>query len=509
MSNISENSKRIARNTFLLYFRMLLMMFIGLFTSRIVLQKLGIDDYGVWNAVGGIVMMFSMVTDCVSSAIHRFLAFELGTGDSLRLKKAFSSGVYVQFVLILLLVVLVGGLGYWFLENKMVIPDGRMDAARTVLYVSMGILSLSILSVPFNASIVAHEKMSAFALLSIVEAALKLVVALVISISPYDKLKTYAFLMLAVALIVRASYILYCRRHFEETRGALVYDRESLREMSGFAGWSFIGSGANALNTHGINLLTNVFFGVVLNAARGVAAQVENVVRQFVNNFLTALNPQITKSWAAGEKHYCFELVLKGVKFSYLVILLFLLPLLFEAQGILKLWLVDVPGYSADFVRLALAVLLIDMSGNSLMILQLATGKVKSYYIVTGLSSLLCLPAVWLAFRLGAGPRWAYIILIAFYLIIYLAKVAIVHKSTGLPVGKLVKKVIFPLCAVTVLSLILPALVAMNMSEGLGRVLLVCLAAWLSTAVSTYFLALTRGEKDFLLSKIAKLLHTK
>ncbi len=509
MSGISENSKRIARNTFLLYFRMLLMMFIGLFTSRVVLQKLGIDDYGVWNAVGGIVMMFTMVTDCVSSAIHRFLAFELGLGDKLRLKKAFSSGVIVQLALIVLLVLVVGGLGYWFLGNKMVIPDGRMAAARVVFYVSMGILALSMLSVPFNASIVAHEKMSAFALLSIVEAVLKLGVALLLSLSPYDKLKTYAFLMLGVAVIVRASYILYCRHNFEETRGALIYEKASLREMSKFAGWSFIGSGSNALNTHGINLLTNLFFGVALNAARGVAAQIENIVRQFVNNFLTALNPQITKSWATGDKHYCYELVLKGVKFSYLVILLFVAPLLTEAQTFLDLWLKDVPAFSADFVRLTLVALLMEMSGNSLMILQLATGEVKRYYLVTGLGSLLCLPAVWIAFRLGAGAEWAYIILIAFYLLVYVAKVAIVHKSTAFPVGDLLRRVILPVLAVTVISLVVPLVLAHNMPANILRVVLVCLGSWTCVAVSAYYLVLTRGEKDFVKAQLSKYLHTK
>lgn len=498
---ISENSRRIARNTFLLYFRMLLLMFIGLFTSRVVLKSLGVDDYGVYNAVGGVVSMFTFVTASLSSAISRFLAVEIEKADKDRLKRVFSTGVLIQLGLSLLLVLLVETVGLLILERWMVIPEGRMAAARTVLHCSLGILVVTMLSVPYNALIIAHEKMSAFALISVAEGALKLGVALLLSVSSFDKLVTYAFLMLAVAVAVRLSYGIYCRRKFEETGGRLVPDPSLVREMAGFAGWNVFGSGAYVLNTQGANVLVNVFFGVAANAARGVAFQVENIVKQFASNFLTALNPQITKSWASGDKDYCFELVRKGAKFSYLVILLFLIPFMLEAETLLSIWLGQVPERSAEFVRLALAALAVDMTGNTLLTLQLATGQVKRYYLITGLSSLLCLPAIWLAFRLGAGPQWAYIVLLTVFVAVFVMKLRIVSSGTGFPVREFVRKVLLKLAAVTVASSVLPFLLHALLPGGLLRLVLVCLATGASLLLSCFLFALTAGERAYLLRK--------
>ena len=337
-----QNGRRIARNAVLLYLRMFLLMFIGLFTSRVVLRELGVEDYGVWNAVGGVVTMFTFITTSISSAISRYLAFEIGRSDSGRLRQVFATGMAVQLLLSLLLVLLVETAGAWFLNAKMVIPAPRMDAARFVLHCSLGVLVLNMLSVPFNAAIIAHERMSAFAWISLGEAALKLLVALLLSVSVFDKLETYALLMLAVALLVRVTYGIYCRRNFEESRARPVFDRRLFREMAGFAGWSFFGSGAGVLNVQGSSLLVNMFFGVAMNAARGVASQVEAVVKQFAVNFLTAVNPQITKSWASGDRGYCYSLVAKGSKFAYLAILLFTVPIVAEADYLLQLWLGNV-----------------------------------------------------------------------------------------------------------------------------------------------------------------------
>ena len=384
-AGLSDNSRRIAKNTLLLYFRMLLLILIGLFTSRVVLDALGVEDYGVYNAVGGAVALFTFISSSISSAISRFISFELGRGDQEKLRRVFCAGVVIQLVLSAAIVLLVETLGMWFLRERMVIPEGRERAAAVVLHCSLGVLVLNLLSVPYNATIVSREKMSAFALISLVEAGLKLSVALLLYVSVFDKLETYALLMLAVAVVVRGAYSLYCRRHFPESRGRLSVDWSLVREMSGFAGWSFFGTSAYVFNTQGVNLVVNLFFGVAVNAARGVASQVEGIARQFVANFLTAINPQITKSWASGDKEYSFELVRKGAKYSYLVILAFFIPLLFEAETVLGLWLVEVPPMAASFVRLSLAGLLVDLTGNSLLTLVLASGKVRKYYLITGL----------------------------------------------------------------------------------------------------------------------------
>lgn len=503
-SAISENSRRIAKNTLLLYFRMLLMMVIGLYTSRVVLDALGETDYGVYNAVGSMVMVFTFITTSVSSAISRFLAVELGRGDGSKLRKVFSAGLAVQLIFAAALVILAETLGLWFLNERMNIPLERMHAARVVFHCSLGVLVVNLLSVPFNATIIAHEKMSAFAFISILEAVLKLSVALLLYFTVLDKLELYAFLSLAVALIVRLVYGLYCRRHFPESRGRLELDRSLVKEMASFSGWSFFGSSAYVFNTQGVSSLGNIVFGVAFNAARGVALWVENIVKQFVTNFLTAINPQITKSWASGDRHYCFELVSKGAKFSYLVILAFFIPFLFEAEGILDLWLVDVPADSALFVKLTLVALMVDLFGNSVLTLMLATGDVKKYYLLTGLTSYLCLPLVWLAFKAGASAEWAYYVFIAVYLVVLVMKFAMARARTGFPLGAFIRSVLLPCLAVTALSLVLPYILYVLLPEGLLRIFAVCASAWLSMALSVFLLALTPGERAFVTRKLGR-----
>ena len=501
---MSEDSKRIARNTLLLYVRMLLLLFIGLFTSRVVLAALGETDYGVYNAVGGMVTVFTFLTASISSAISRFLAFELGNGgDATRMRKLFSAGIAIQLVFALVLVILAETAGLWFLHHRMNIPDGRMGAAEIVLQCSLVALVIQLLAIPYNAAIIAREKMSAFAFISLLEAGLKLAVALMVKYCLNDRLVLYAFLMAAVALVVRMSYGYYCRRHFPESRGKLIVDRSLLREIFSFSGWNFFGSSSYVLNTQGVTILVNIFFGVALNAARGVALQIENIAKQFVSNFLTAINPQITKSWASGNRDYCFSLVAKGVKFSLLVILAFFLPLYFEAECALDLWLAKVPAHSADFVRLALVGLLVDMVGNPLLTLILATGKVRNYYLLTGLTSYLCLPLAWLAFKLGAPVEWSYVSFILIYLIVLLERFVMARRIASFPLGKFFRS-LAPMLQVFALAFALAFLAHLLMPQGILRLLLVCAVSWLALLGFTCLLALTPGERAFLTRKLGR-----
>ena len=501
---LSEDSKRIARNTLLLYVRMLLLLFIGLFTSRVVLAALGETDYGVYNAVGGMVTVFTFLTVSISSAISRFLAFELGNGgDATRMRKLFSAGIAIQLVFALVLVILAETAGLWFLHHRMNIPDGRMGAAEIVLQCSLVALVIQLLAIPYNAAIIAREKMSAFAFISLLEAGLKLAVALMVKYCLNDRLVLYAFLMAAVALVVRMSYGYYCRRHFPESRGKLIVDRSLLREIFSFSGWNFFGSSSYVLNTQGVTILVNIFFGVALNAARGVALQIENIAKQFVSNFLTAINPQITKSWASGNRDYCFSLVAKGVKFSLLVILAFFLPLYFEAECALDLWLAKVPAHSADFVRLALVGLLVDMVGNPLLTLILATGKVRNYYLLTGLTSYLCLPLAWLAFKLGAPVEWSYVSFILIYLIVLLERFVMARRIASFPLGKFFRS-LAPMLQVFALAFALAFMAHLLMPQGILRLLLVCTVSWLALLGFTCLLALTPGERAFLTRKLGR-----
>ncbi len=504
---LSENSRRIARNTLLLYFRMFLLMLIGLFTSRVVMRTLGIDDYGVYNVVGGVVTVFTFLTTSISAAISRYLAVGLGEGDSVRLRRIFATGMLIQLGLSLLLVLLVETAGLWWLNHRLVIPDGRLDAARRVLQCSLGIMVVGLLAVPYNAAIIAHERMSAFAVISLGEALLKLGVALLLYVSPFDKLVSYAVLMLAVAVLVRAAYGLYCRRHFAESRGRLVWDGALMREMTAFAGWSFFGSSAYVFNTQGVNQVVNLFFGVAVNAARGVALQVENIVKQFVANFLTAVNPQITKSWAAGDREYCFGLVRKGAKYTWLVILLFFIPVLGEAELLLDIWLGPdkVPPHAPDFLRLTLVCLLVDLVGNPLVTLVQATGRVKRYYLITGLTSYLGLPLVWLAFKLGAGPAWAYIIFIAVYLTVLVQRIVIARRLTDFPVRPYLQLILL-LTMTTCFALVFPLVLrGTGLAPG-WRLLLGTALGWATVAHYSWYYMLTAGERDYILRKVGRFL---
>ena len=309
MSETSANNKRIAKNTLLLYVRTLFIMLVTLYTSRVVLNTLGVSDYGIYNVVGGVVAMFSVISVSLSSSISRFITYELGHGDFDKLKRIFSTSINIQVGISLVILVLAEVFGVWFLNTKMNIPAERMTAANWVLQCSLLSFIIGLISVPYNACIIAHERMSAFAYISILEVVLKLAVVYMLLVSPYDKLATYAVLLVVVALIVRLTYGQYCKRHFEESRYRFVHDKSLIKEMTGFAGWSFFGNGAYMLNTQGVDMLINIFFGVTFNAARGVATQVQNAVMQFVNNFTVAVNPQITKSYASGEREYMYKLV--------------------------------------------------------------------------------------------------------------------------------------------------------------------------------------------------------
>ncbi len=504
---LSENSRRIARNTLLLYFRMFLLMLIGLFTSRVVMRTLGIDDYGVYNVVGGVVTVFTFLTTSISAAISRYLAVGLGEGDPVRLRRIFATGVLIQLGLSLLLVLLVETAGLWWLNHRLVIPDGRLDAARRVLQCSLGIMVVGLLAVPYNAAIIAHERMSAFAVISLGEALLKLGVALLLYVSPFDKLVSYAVLMLAVAVLVRAAYGLYCRRHFAESRGRLVWDGALMREMTAFAGWSFFGSSAYVFNTQGVNQVVNLFFGVAVNAARGVALQVENIVKQFVANFLTAVNPQITKSWAAGDREYCFGLVRKGAKYTWLVILMFFIPVLGEAELLLDVWLGPdkVPPHAPAFLRLTLVCLLVDLVGNPLVTLVQATGRVKRYYLITGLTSYLGLPLVWLAFKLGAGPAWAYVIFIAVYLTVLVQRIVIARRLTDFPVRPYLQLILL-LTMTTCFALVFPILLrGTGLAPG-WRLLLGTALGWAAVAHYSWYFMLTAGERGYILRKVGRFL---
>ena len=401
----SVNNKRIAKNTLLLYFRMLLLMLISLYTSRVILNALGVEDYGIYNVVGGVVTMFSMLSGSLSAAISRFITFELGTGDKEQLKKVFSSSITIQLVIALVIVIIAETVGAWFLNEKMVIPENRLTAANWCFQFSIITFAINLISVPYNASIIAHEKMSAFAYISILEALGKLTIAWLITINPIDRLVFFALMVAVLSVIIRIIYGSYCKHHFEECTYHFIYDHELLKRMFGFSGWNFIGASSAVLRNQGTDIILNLFFGPTVNAARGIAVKMDSVITHFVTNFMMALNPQITKSYANGDKEYMFKLMFKGARYSYYILLLLGLPVILNAHYILVLWLKLVPDHTVLFVQLILLLGLSECISHPLITAMLATGKIRNYQLVVGGLQLLNLPVACICLYFGAIPE--------------------------------------------------------------------------------------------------------
>ena len=408
MSNTSENNKRIAKNTLYLYFRTFFVMAVGIFTSRVVLDTLGVEDYGIYNVVGGFVTMFSLLSGTLTAATQRFITFELGkkNPDS---QKVFSTSLGIHFILAIIIFLLLESVGLWFLNYEMNISPNRLYAANWVFQCSVLTFCINLISIPYNASIIAHEKMNVFAIISIFEVSAKLAIVYLLLAFSGDKLIMYAILLLLVAVSLRLVYGIYCKRNFQECKFLLVRDKTMYIKMLSFSGWNFIGSTAGVLNTQGINLLINLFFGVTLNAARGVAEQINTSVNHFVMNFMTAINPQITKSYASGDFKYLNTLVVKGTKYSFFLFWLFCLPLLLEADYVLNLWLVDVPEYSPVLLRFALIYTACQLLSQTLYTSMLATGNIKRYQIVVGSLSLLAFPLAYMFFKLGLPVEFGYV----------------------------------------------------------------------------------------------------
>ena len=504
MADYSKNNKRIAKNTILLYARMLMLMLISLYTSRVNLQALGVADFGIYNVVGGVVAMFSLLSGSLSAATSRFITFELGKGDKERLKKVFSSTVTIQLILILIIVILLESIGLWLLNNKMVIPADRMEAANWLFQFSIISFAVNLWSIPYNAAIIAHEKMSAFAYISIFEASAKLAIAFLIVRNPFDRLIYFGLLILVVSLIIRFLYNMYCKKHFEECHYTFIWDKSILKEIFGFAGWNFIGASAVVLKDAGGNVLLNMFFGPIVNAARGIAMQVNGAVYGFVSNFTMALNPQITKNYALGNFEYMMKLVFQGARLSYYILLFICLPILVNTQYILELWLGQVPEHATDFVRLVLLYTMSESLASTLITATLATGQIKKYQILVGGCQLLNLPL-----KLGLGPNIVFVVAIGLSIAGELIRVILLRQLIHLSARQFLFKVYFNVFAVTVVAAVSPLVLQHYMPEGFCTFLLLSGLCVLCCIGAILYVGCNKDERFIVYSKTKAVLKIK
>lgn len=502
MSNNSSKNKQIAKNTVLLYFRTILIMLVALYTSRVVLNTLGVDDYGVYQAVGGVIAMFSVISGALSNSISRFITFGLGKGDYKNLNKIFCTSVNIQIMISLVILVLCELLGVWFLNYKMNIPPERLYAANWVLQFSLITFVIGLLSTPFNASIIAHEHMKAFAYVSILEATLKLVIIYALLISPFDKLITYSVLLACVSVVIWIIYCIYCHKKFDECKFHFIYDKGIFREMVGFASWNFFSNAAYIFNTQGISILVNMYFGVALNAARGIATQVDAAVMQFVNNFSMAVNPQITKSYATGDMSRMNYLICKGARFSFFLLFVFSLPVLFETNYILTIWLKTVPDYTVIFVRLAFVGSMITCLGTTGYTACMATGRIRNYVLWITLSGSMVFFITWLAYYLGAPVEVTYWIYIIVNTIVQVIRLLLMKHMLNFSPALWVKEVLLRISLPTIIAVIPPICFILTQQESFVRFVITSIICVISSGLSIFYFGLTRSERQLISSKI-------
>lgn len=500
---MQESNKRIAKNTIILYFRTFITLLVGLYTSRIMLEALGVDNYGINALVGGIVGMSSIITVSMSVAIGRYISFALGQNDKQRLKTMFSTAINAQAIMALVAVIVLEIGGLLFLNTAAKIPEGRMFAAHWVFQCSIICLVLSLISVPYNSLIISHERMSVYAYMSIFDVTTKLLICYALLWFDGDRLILLATLQVCLNIATRLFYGWYCGRNFEEAHYSLkIFDKKLIKELTVFSGWNLLNNSTWILSTQGINLLVNVFFGVVYNASRAIAETVNNAVQAFVRNFTVSFTPQITKKYAAGEIEDAILLATRGAKFTWLMTYVFIVPICMEADTLLKLWLGTVPSETALFLRLALFESLAAISSNQMFQLILADGRLKRVNIQNAIVTGMIFPTVWIAYRLGA-PIWlSYVICTIFFLalnIVFLINLkGMIDMDIRLYFGRCIK----PCLAVSVVSFALPAFTIQFLEPGIIRFLTISLISVIWTLLCCFFLGLSNHERDFAAEKL-------
>ncbi len=508
MNEIAESgNKRIAKNTAILYLRMLVMMGISFVTARITLNALGITDYGINNVVGGLVSMFSLLSGSMSAATSRFLTFGLGQGDLENLKKIFSTTVNIHIILAVIVVIAIELIGVWFLNSKMNIPSDRLYAANWVLQCSVGIFALGLLSVPYNSAIIAHEKMTAFAYMTIFDAGFKLLIVLGIYYYKGDKLILFSLLSLIQSVLRQAIYWIYCKRKFTECIYIFGWNKKMSQSIFSFAGWNFIGSGSGILRDQGVNVLLNLFCGPAVNAARGIAMQVNSIVSQFATNFMLALNPQITKSYAAGDKDRSFDIVLQGTRLSFFLILLISLPILAEVHQVLVFWLKLVPEHTVWFVRWMILYTMTESLSFTMVTLMLATGNIRNYQLLVGGFQMLNFPLAYLLLKRGYEPESTIVLSIIIAVGCLILRLIMLKRMVGFPIRRFVVEELSRIVLVGICSSILPIIIVFMMEESFARFIITLLVSIIPTIFWIYQVGCTSNEKELIRSKLKLFLN--
>lgn len=496
--NRSETNKRLAKNTMLLYLRMFFMTGISLYTSRVILQVLGEVDYGTYNVVGGVIALFGFLSSALSGASQRYLAHAIGEGNMEKQRLIFCSIMIVNIFLAIFILIVGETVGLWFVYTHLNIPPDRFDAALWVYHLSIISAMIGVLSTPYNGLVVAHERMDAFAYISILEAVLKLVMVFILMFLPLDKLVLHAVLCLLVFVIIRVIYTSYCGRRFPESKFVWIVDKPLLKEMSAYVSWDLIGNFATTLAVQGVNILLNIFHGPVLNTARTISIQVQGLVQMFAGNFQQAVNPQIIKSYAKKDMAFMHNLIFRSSKLTFVLMTMMILPFVFETSYILDIWLKDYPSYAIPFVQLSLIVALMDSMALPFMVAVRATGNIRFYCIVTGGLSLLLVPVSYVFLRFGADPTIVVTVQIFISALCYVARLVIVKPLISFPIGQYVLNVLAKSAIVGVLTLLpLVGLMCVDMNHHV-KFFVDCILSVLLIVTLSYFILLDNEERGYI-----------
>lgn len=505
-SQTTDNNKRIAKNTLLLYFRMLLMMFVTLFTSRVVLDKLGVTDYGIYNVVGGVVAMLGFLNSSMSNAVQRYLSFEIGKNNEAGVNRIFNVSLFAHAGIAVFVFVVMEIVGVWYLNTHMNIPAERMDAANWVLQCSIFTTLFTIVQVPYNAIIISKEQMGIYAYISILEVVLKLLVVYMLAIGNFDKLKLYSVLIMVVTIGIVMIYRFYCTRKYKDAKFKFIKDWNLLKQIVGFASWNMLGELAWVFTGQGVNIILNSFFGPVVNAARGLAEQVNGAVNRFVANFQTAVNPQLIKNYASDQLGEMKTLLFRSTRFSYYLLLALSLPIILKMDFILHLWLKEVPDYTTGFCQLVLVSSLVSTLSNLLAQVARAYGKIRNYQIIVSIFLFLNFPLSYIVLKFWGSPLSTMFVNIGINAMLLFVRLRLTNRMIQMTYGSFIRNVLFPVIIVTAVALVIPLTIYFMLDNSIISFIIVCLVSFVSVGVSIYALGMNANERLYILAAISKII---
>ncbi len=507
MSEQSVNN-RIAKNTVFLYIRMVVVLIVALYTSRIILQSLGATDYGIYNVVGGIIIFMSFLNGALTVGTNRFLTFELGRGDIPKLKETFSSALNLHIGVALLAVIIGETLGLWLFYEKLVIPAERVTAAMWVYQLSILNVIFVFTQVPYNSSIIAHENMKIYAYVGLYEAISKLIIAFLIQLSPIDNLVFYALLLCLNSIAIQVFYRLYTHKRYEECRFRIIKNKEIYRQLLGYSGWDMFGNLAIVCQGQGINILLNVFFGPVVNAARAISFQMQGALSQFINNFLMAVRPQVIKNYAQGNPEEMYNLTFYAAKFSYMLMFLLMIPIIFEMDFILNLWLGNsVPEQTDIFATIILITALMQTFHSASLMSYHAIGRIKTGNIIGGSLMIAALPLSYLVLKLGGPAYSVFIVVFAVNFTQMFITWYLIHSYALYSYKELLRRVYWPCGIVTVLGIVFPFTIIYLMKDGWIRFFLILIGSILINVIIIGLVGLTAAERHKIKSIVQQKIH--